>query len=272
VPNQIFSAACARSAWRILAVVVLLSAPPSPMIAGSVVEAYVEVINCGFIVDRGPIGASASNMGVDTTGSCANRGAEASGGASFLDGIISLSMTSIPQRGVSGYAYLNDHLTFQVPGGGSAQVQVTIAGSWGGTYDFSTNADFQVQVGLGLGGVLYQGRGYANLAYDDGLPVSDSFVGTDIGGGVILGSYSFTTMWTVYDGVDYEFFAGLHAQAVNGATSYIDDPLVIVLPAGVTYTSGSGRIYTPVPEPSSALLLLGVALAAAGRRLVKRRA
>lgn len=158
-------------------------------------------------------------------------------------------------RGVDGIAYLDDLLTFHVAGAStSAVVTVTMGGSWGGTFDDTPNANFQVEFDLGLGPTLYQGRGYSNLAYDDGLATSDAFIGTETSPGTILGGYSFTRNWTVFDGQSYEFFAGLKAQASNGATSYIDDPLFITLPAGVTYTSASGRTYAPVPAPSALLL------------------
>ena len=99
-------------------------------------------------------------------------------------------------------------------------------------------ASFQVEFQLGLGPTYYNGRGYSNLAVDDGNPISHAFTGTDIGGDGpirnILGSYLFNTNWTVYDGQQTEFYAGLKAQASNIANGHINDPLIITLPAGVT--------------------------------------
>lgn len=236
--------------------VVLLGIMPHTVTAAAVSFAYVELSNCGTVIDQGPLEASASNSGIIITGGCATAGPQASGGARFSDGFISLSMDSaLPGRGVDGIAYLDDYLTFHITGGGSAVVTVSMGGSWGGTFDDSVNASFQVEMDLGLGPTLYQGRGYSNLAFDDGIPASDAFTGTEISTGTILGGYSFTRNWTVFDGVEYEFFAGLKAQASNGATSYIDDPLVIELPAGVSYTSVSGRTYAPVPLPAAVWLI-----------------
>jgi hypothetical protein len=264
------------TAWQVLCAVIFLGVMPHTLMAAPINLAFVKLSNCGTVTDQGPISASATNTGVVTTGTCANLGAEASGGASFVDGRISLSMTSIPGRGVAGQAYLDDYLTFHVAGGGSAVVDVSIAGGWGGTYNDSASASFQVEFDLGLGPRFLNGNGYSNLAYDDGLPASDAFVGTNLGGGVIIGSYLFNTTWTINDGVQYEFFAGLKAQASNGATAQINDPLIITLPAGVTYSSLSGRIYapavtepSPIPEPST-LLLLCTGLADVARRRFTR--
>jgi len=229
--------------------------------------ARVELGNCGTVIDEGPLSASASNAGVITSGACAQAGPAASGGARFSDGYIFLSMDSDhPGRGVDGIATLDDLLTFHVVGGGSSVVTVTMSGSWGGTFNDAANASFQVEFSLGLGPTLYQGKGYSNLAYDDGSATSDAFTGTEISTGTILGGYSFTTNWTVFDGQSYEFLAGLKAQAGNGATSYIDDPLIIALPAGVTYSSAAGRTYAPVPAPSALLLFATTLVAAAARR------
>lgn len=188
-------------------------------------------------------------------------GVVTAGASSFSNGM-NLSLTSIPGRGVEGRAYLDDYLTFHVPGGGSAQVTGTISGAWNGTYDYSpgVNADFQVSFTLGLGSSIFQGKAYANPFYDDGNPVSHSFTanrtgdGTGVGGAV--GNYSFSHTWTVFDGQTSEFYSSIAAQCGNGGTAYIDDPLSLALPAGVSFTSSSGSTYTP--EPAS-LFLLGAA-------------
>lgn len=253
-------------ACQVVSAVVLLSLASRPAMAAPL--AFVELTNCGVLTDSGPTSAGGTNAGLAIHPSCAGPGAEVSGAASFSQGI-SLTLTSIPGRGVVGYAYLDDNLTFQVPNGGSAQVSVSMSGAWGGTYDHSIpNGGFQVDFFLGFGSAYYNGHGYSNLLYDDGHAPSDAFSGIDLGG-EILGSFLFNTTVTISDGMQYGFFTGLKANAANGATAYIDHPVVITLPAGVTYTSASGTRYDPVPEPST-MLLLGGGLAAVITRRRRR--
>jgi len=257
-------------AFQALGTVMLLATVPHLASASSVASAYVMATNCGDLIDEGPSSASATNSGLITTGSCANQGAEASGFAGFGDPSgITLTMTSIPQRGVDGYAYLDDYLTFHVAGGGTAQVNVSMDGAWGGTYNDPTNAAFRVEFSLGLGGSgLYGGFATSNPVYNAGNPAYAAFSGGVVGPGALLGSYLFSTTWTVRDGVESGFFASLKAQASNGATAFINDPLFITLPAGVTFTSLSGSTYSPVPEPST-LLLVGIGLAGMARLRVR---
>src|SRR5688572_30531221 len=99
--------------------VILLSLVSRPATAAPL--ALVELTNCGVFTDSGPTSAGGTNSGLGVSPTCAGPGAEVSGSASFSEGI-SLTLTSIPDRGVVGLAYLDDNLTFHVANGGSAQV------------------------------------------------------------------------------------------------------------------------------------------------------
>ena len=167
-------------------------------------------------------------------------------------------------------AYLDDDLVFDVPGGGSATVNVTIAGDWNGTYDYSVNADFQVGFRLGLDATIHSGNGYSTT-YVDGLPGSLAFVANRDTPGVITGSYAFTAPWTVHDGQLHSLYADVRGQASNGAKAYIDDPLYITMPAGVTLTSASGNAYV-VPEPGAMILWVAGVVVMGWRRRRRRRA
>jgi hypothetical protein len=254
---------CKRFATRsiclhaMLAVVILASAAPNT-VGAAVSTAYLQMFNLTETVWTDPQSVSGR---METANGVVTRG-----NSSFHGGM-DIDMTSALGRGVTARAYLDDDLVFHIPGGGSAQVNVTIAGTWYGTYDYSVNADFQVGFSLGLDSTIYSGNGYSTT-YVDGLPGSLAFT-ANRGNGSVVGTYSFTRPWTVYDGQVHGLFAAISAQASHGAIAHIDDPLFITLPAGVTLTSTSGSTYA-VPEPSS-LLLLGAGLAAVALRRGSRR-
>jgi hypothetical protein len=253
---------------QVFGVGILLSALPNTAMASSV--AFVKLSNCGDLILQNPVAISGTNTGIITTGSCASTGATATGDAAFVTGDIDLYLTSIQGRGLAGWAYLDDYLTFHIAGGGSAQVAVSMAGDWGGT----DNSGFTVSFALGLGAMpFHEEHGY-ETDYDDGI--SHSFSSTT-SAGLVNGTYLYNTLWTVSDGQRLEFFAGLKADVSGNASVFITDPLTITLPDGVTFTSESGGIYAPadsapsaVPEPAT-WLLLGSGLAAkAARRRFKR--
>jgi hypothetical protein len=241
---------------HVLGVIVLACALPRTAMA-SVSSVYLQMFN---LTDK--ILTDPSSVGGDHS---SPNGVVVSGSANFANGM-SLNLASIPARGVDARAYLDDYLTFHIAGGGSAQVNASIAGTWHGTFDYSVNADFKVGFALGLGSKLYQGYGYSNPNYNDGIPASLAFTANRDGGSVI-GSYSFSAPWTVFDGQQVNLFASVRADASNGASAHIDDPLLIALPAGVTFTSLSGSTYAaPVPEPTTLLLFAAVVAAVAPRR------
>jgi hypothetical protein len=263
---------------------VLIAALPNAAAASPI--AGVTVNGCEVQVP-GPGAVATAAVGADPCS--ATPGGSASALASFPLGFMRVDLGTAPGNGSDGRAWLDDSLTFQIASGTSAVVTVSMSGAWEGTYHFSNNASFQVEFDLflsrpGASGVdRYNGKGYANPFFDDGLAASDAFTRTlpDVCLGdsnsacTAEGSYLFTTPWTITNGT-YSLSAFVKAQANGGATASITDPLIITLPAGVTYTSASGRIYSlaapepggsAVPEPSTLLLLgSGVTILARHRR------
>lgn len=163
---------------------------------------------------------------------------------------IEVKVTGGPASQGIARALLFDTLTFHVAGGGSAQVPVRIAGRWGGTD--SSDVEFALFLGL----LEFRGRASASGLFDSAF----TRFGDPITG--VTGVYLFDTLWSVSDGGVYSIGAQVMAVAGGGANAYIDDPLTIDLPAGVTFTSASTSTYAPAPEPSTSWLLLCGGIAA----------
>ena len=102
--------------------------------------------------------------------------------------------------------------------------------------------------------MIRQGNGYAS---EYPLEPGSGFTRSGNQAMGYVGSYIIDALWSVYDGGTFSFSAGVSAQTANGGYLYVDDPLTIALPAGVTFTSLSLSSYavTPVPEPGTWLLL-----------------
>jgi len=258
---------------RLLAGWLIPMAIALPSVAAQI-GAHVEVLDCAGTTQDGGFGSSSAAASSNACGS-------ASGSAHLASGNLELHMTSGgPGYGVSGYAWLQDSLTFAgIPVGGFVDVTVTISGGWGGSFDWSQNADFQVEYDLLLGALsasnnFSKGIASANLA---ALIQSQGFSGT-CGGpgsncpgptttgpyfGEVGGGYSFSRTWQVYyfggPNPQLDLFAAIKAEASNGAYGFIDHPLVVSVDnPNVSFASQSGNPYA-VPEPDT-LLLLGSGL------------
>lgn len=177
------------------------------------------------------------------------------GGAGFSGSpAINVNVTTVLGREATARAYIFDTLTFDVASGGSALVPVRMAGRWGGLGGTVT-----ASLGLGQGGnlpaVIYSGNGYASeypLEPGSGFTRSGNMVDG------YVGSYVIEALWSVYDGAVLSLLVQVGAASGGGGHVYIDDPITIDLPAGVTFTSTSNSTYASVvPEPSTWLLFGG---------------
>jgi hypothetical protein len=177
------------------------------------------------------------------------------GGAAFSQSPAEwVNTTSVPGRGVTARAYLDDTLTFHVPGGGATDVDVHMAGNW------RAARAGEVDYILIAGTKRYAGRAFATGVSEstiNGAPTASTFriASGDATNGV-LGSYLVNARLTVSDGASYSLFSQVRATAGDGDRAYMDDPITIDLPAGVTFTAASGSTYA-VPEPTALLLCCG---------------
>ena len=177
--------------------------------------------------------------------------------------------TSVPGRGVDTRALLFDQLTFAVASQGTAQVQVQMAGQWRGA------GPGMVQYFLNLDDQYFTQRMAATGFLDStsNTPVLPSTFANTFNGDYAgaAGTYIVNALWSVTDGSVRSISARVDSQASDGGHYYIDDPIVIRLPPGVTFTAASNSPYTsvqvsPVPEPSTWMLLAGGAFALAWKR------
>lgn len=178
------------------------------------------------------------------------------GGADFFgQTAIWVGMQSNTGYGVEGRASLEDSLEFSVSGGGSAQVMIHMAGVWHYTQVGQGNFGYtppSYQVSLAWGSNFQQAYSGTNPEFS---PTSGPL--SAYGAFEMNGTYHFDVPWTVQDAISYGFYAGVYAQAMEGDFVYINDPITLELPDGVSLSSSSGSQYTAaIPEPSSTALLL----------------
>jgi hypothetical protein len=193
-------------------------------------------------------------------------------------------------RSIAG---VDDWLVFAGAAGTYGDVTFHIAGNWRIDYDFSTQAPWEApwvrfsvtfsQEGLP---VTQTHDGWRSLragsAQESGqLPGTVTWVDfSGDQGSTASGTYSYDFTTRVYYGFDYRFGIAVTATAPYSSSTgpghyaFIDDPITIDLPEGVTFTSLSKNTYTgataaPVP-PSLLLLAPGlIGLCLARRRFAK---
>jgi PEP-CTERM motif len=204
-------------------------------------------------------------------------GAVLTEGAAGFGGFPSLhvNVTSVQGRGVIAKAYLFDQLTFHVAGGGSAVVPFHMEGNWTGQ-GFST-IKYTLILGQGGGGDTASPTGFLASRDNYGHAASSFIVGSGDYIHGAAGTYAFDALLTVTDGYVYGILASVEADASDGARAYVDDPLTVTLPSGVTFTSASGDTYmagtvTAVPEPSAWLLMGSGLICMAWLRRTRRQA
>jgi hypothetical protein len=261
----------------VLTICLLLLAPPFLMQAGAYnYGASVSYQNPGFVYDSQQTAASLNST---TT----NGFAAASAGFYAAAPVVSATANAY-----TGYtqasASIGDWLLFSGPSGSYADVTIHIAGNWGVYLDRTAAPGTAPWVRFSVG-FTPQWSSIANTYdswrswYSGGIQQSGSLTATggwtEFAGGDdsnASGTYAFDFTTRVYYGYYYHLTLGVTAEATAGQhRAYIDDPLIIALSDGVTFTSLSGTKYTAVPVPSSFLLIAPclIGLAAVRRRFRK---
>jgi hypothetical protein len=158
-------------------------------------------------------------------------------------------------------ATIEDYLDFTVPSG-TVGLNIHIGGNWRvGNVENSDTPQVEFIFNWSKVGDPW----WSSLTYDSGTYAG----GYTYGPGTFNadGTYSFNVPTLTITSGQYALGMTVKAYAGNGDTAYIDDPIVIDLPDGVTFVSASGSRYSgtaPVPLPAAAFLLapglLGLAI------------
>ncbi len=225
--------------------------------------AVVELLN---LAPHSFAGQTSTGGSVTTDGAVLTEGGASFGGSPAIN----VNVTSILGREVQARAYIFDTLKFEIANGNSAMVPVRMAGRWSGLGG-RVNAGLALGQGPTVAAQTYGGNGFASeFPSDPGFTrTGNMLTGYD-------GSYIINALWSVNDAFEFSIGAFVSAFTGGGGHIYIDDPLTIDLPSGVTFTSASGSTYSSavvvsVPEPPTWLLVAGAFMAfAAQRRRVNR--
>ena len=223
-----------------------------------------------------PAGLTTFKVAGAVTGT-ASGSSEAS--ANLQAGTVGAKAASDTFNGVgNASAELYEDLTFFVAGGGSRQVTVTssLDGSIGSFANANSLSGLSYNMNFGASNFSYVSQGSRlGFAFNTGTPAGwDSFSFTN----VTETGFDFTGNFTVTDGERRSFSQRLYLICQEGVTCDFSNTgrVGLQLPAGVSFTSGSGVFLQPpatgpVPEPASwAMLISGFGLAGGAMRRRRR--
>ena len=244
---------------KILGIVVVFCA--APLVSAAPLDPrYGAVVTMFNLAPYSFAGQTSAGGNVSTDGSVLTEGGASFGGSPAIN----VNVTSILGREVTASAYIFDTLKFEIADGDSALVPVRMAGRWSGLGG-TVSAGFALGQGPTVAAQTFSGTGVASEGPGDPrfTRTGDMLTGYD-------GSYIIDALWSINEVFEFSISAAVVAQTGGGGHIYIDDPLTIDLPSGVTFTSASGSTYSSavvvsVPEPATSLLLAGAFMAFAGQ-------
>lgn len=183
----------------------------------------------------------------------------------------------------TGFAELNDDLTFSVAGGGSQQITVVahldgMIGSFANAFSLS-GLSYILNFGTASNLVYLSQGSQSGFTFSAGGASSNTPVGWDSYAisGLTGTGFDFTGLLTIRDGETRALRQQLYLNCQEGVNCDFahTGSIAMQLPSGVSFTSGSGVFLSPplpsgVPEPTTwAMLIVGFGLA--GGAIRKRR-